>query len=194
MKKLLLIGAGGHCRSVIDIIRMTGGYDIIGLLGLPSEVGSSVDGLPVVGTDEELAENLHLADECLITIGQIGSPKRRLVVWNRLIELNAKPAVIISSMAHVSSKAMVGAGSIIMHHAVVNAGASIGLNSIVNTKALIEHDVRLGDNVHISTGAIVNGDTSIGHNSFVGSGAVLHHGLVLKDETIVPAGQVVSGK
>lgn len=192
MKKLLLIGAGGHCRSVIDVVRAVGEYEIVGLLGLPNEVGTIVDGIEVIGTDKDLMLHLNSVDECLITIGQIGSPKRRVVIWEQLIELNAPMATIVSPTAYVSSTVVLGKGSIVMHHALVNAGAHIGLNCIINTKALVEHDAQLGNHVHISTGAIVNGGTSVGDNSFIGSGAVLHHGLEFKEGTIITAGKVVS--
>ena len=194
MKKLLLIGAGGHCRSVIDVVRSTEEYEIVGAIGLAAEVGNLISGISVVGTDAELVRYTESADECLITVGQIGVARARPDIWKTLQELSVPMATVVASTAWVSSEAKLGTGTIVMHQALINAGAQIGDNCIVNTKALVEHDSVIGDHVHISTAAIVNGGVGVGSGSFVGSGSIIFHGIALEEQSVVSAGSIVDGK
>jgi FlaA1/EpsC-like NDP-sugar epimerase len=84
--KLLLIGGGGHCRSCIDVIRSGGVYEIIGIIDVAEKVGSNLDGVPVVATDDDLSEYLAKADECLITVGQIGSASLRKKLYKKVLQ------------------------------------------------------------------------------------------------------------
>ena len=176
---ILLVGSGGHARSCIDVLEQEGRYSIVGLVGLPVEVGSKVLGFPVLGTDKALK---LLKDECsnaLIAVGQIKTPDVRMRLFAQLLELGFTLPTVVSPRAYVSPHAQIGAGSIVMHGALVNAGARIGRNCIVNCQSLIEHDSVIGDHCHISTGAIVNGGVTVGIGTFLGSGAVLREGITL---------------
>ena len=193
-KRVLLFGAGGHCRSVIDVIRAVGTYEIVGIIGLREEIGKEIDDIKVVADDSQIENWLCVTDECLITVGQIGRPKIRKLLWDNLRLLNQKMATVVSPFAYVSPYASLSPGVVVMHHALVNAGATIGENCIINTKALIEHDSFIAAHCHISTGAVVNGMCQIGHSSFLGSGSVVHHTLNIADESIIKAGEVINGR
>jgi sugar O-acyltransferase (sialic acid O-acetyltransferase NeuD family) len=171
-EKIILIGGGGHCKSCIDVIEQEGSFTIAGIVDVPEKKQHNVLGYPVIGTDADLAELIKTFPNMLITLGQIGSPTRRMRLFNDLIEMGAHFPVIQSPLAYVSPHAQVAEGTIIMHHALINAGACVGRNCIINNKALVEHDAVIEDHCHISTGAIVNGGVKIGSGSFFGSGAV----------------------
>jgi len=190
-KEIILIGAGGHCRSVIDVIEYIGDYRIAGLVGMSAEVGQRVLGYPVIGTDDDLERLMKEYSDFHIALGFIRSPHRRIDLWNRLIEHKANMPVLISPLAYVSGHAAVGAGTVIMHHALVNASAIIGNNVIVNTKALIEHDAFVGDHSHIATSAIINGGARVGSGSFVGSGAVTRQGAEIPEGSFIKANSIV---
>ena len=188
-KNLILIGGGGHCKSVIDVAE-SAGYNILGILDMPEEVGKSVLNYKVIGTDEEIPEYVDKA-EFIITIGFIKSPAIRIRIYNRIIEAGGKLATIIASTAHVSRYATLGKGTVVMHQSVVNAGAKIGENCIINTFCNIEHDATIGDQCHISTGTMINGDCKVGERTFIGSQSVLVNGIAVGEDIIVGAGSVV---
>ena len=188
-KNLILIGGGGHCKSVIDVAE-SAGYNILGILDMPEEVGKSVLNYKVIGTDEEIPQYADRA-EFIITVGFIKNPAIRIRIYNRIKEAGGKLATIIASTAHVSRYAALGEGTVVMHQAVVNAGAHIGENCIINTFCNIEHDAVIGDQCHISTGTMVNGDCKVGDRVFIGSQSVLANGITVGEEIIVGAGSVV---
>ena len=189
MKPLILIGGGGHCKSVIDVAE-SAGYTILGILDMPEMVGTSVLGYPVLGTDDDIPYYVDKA-EFVITVGFIKSPAIRIKLYNKVKEAGGKLATIVASTAHVSKYATIGEGTVVMHHAFVNAGAKVGNNVILNTFTNIEHDAVIGDQCHISTGTMVNGDCKVGANCFIGSQSVLANGITIGDDIIVGAGSLV---
>lgn len=190
-KEIVLIGAGGHCRSVIDVIEHIGEYRIVGLVGMSSEAGRKVLGYTVIGTDDDLDRLVKEYSDFHIALGFIRSPQRRVDLWNWLTEHKVNMPVLISPLAYVSVHAVVGAGTIVMHQALVNASAIVGNNVIINTKALIEHDAFVGDHSHIATAAIINGGVRVGSGSFVGSGAVTRQGAEIPDGSFIKANSTV---
>ena len=188
-KKLILLGGGGHCKSVIDVAE-SAGYTILGILDKPEEVGKQVLAYKVIGTDDDIAKYTDQA-EFVITVGQIKSSTVRRQIAQRIDKAGGKLATIIAPDAVVSKYAIIGEGTVILHKCVVNADSRIGRNCIINTMADIEHEVEIGDFCHISTGAVVNGMTKVGNDSFVGSGAVLYNCIEVPCNSIIPAGTTV---
>ena len=175
MKPLVLIGGGGHCKSVIDVAE-SAGYTILGILDRPEEVGKKVLGYEVIGTDDEMAKYVDKA-EFVVTVGQIKSPELRIKLHNMIEEAGGKLATIISPSALVSKYATIGEGTVVLHKAVVNADAKVGKGCIINTFANIEHDVLIGAYCHISTGVMVNGGAEIADGTFIGSQSVVNQGV-----------------
>lgn len=188
-KNLILIGGGGHCKSVIDVAE-SAGYNILGVLDMPEEVGKSVLGYKVIGTDDDIPQYVDKS-EFIITVGFIKNPAIRVRIYNKVKEVGGKLATIVASTAHVSYYATLGEGTVVMHQAVVNAGAQVGANCIINTFCNIEHDAVIGDQCHISTGAIVNGDCTVVERVFIGSQSVLANGITVGEDIVIGAGSVV---
>lgn len=185
---LILIGGGGHCRSVIEAIESIGG-NIAGILDLTGHVGEYVFTYPVTGTDPDIPL-LAQDNRFVITLGHLGNPGPR-VRLRKMVELcKGRLATVTASTSHVSPHTDIGDGTVILHHATVNAGAIIGANCIINTGAILEHDVRVEADVHISTGAIINGGAFVGAGSFIGSGAVVGNGVVIGANVLLGAGSV----
>lgn len=193
MKKidLLLIGAGGHAAACIDVIESNGNFSIVGLVGLPSEIGSKKLGYEVIGSDKDLIALGEKYSNCLITLGQTDTPELRINLFNKAKKVGFAFPVIISSRSYLSPHARVGEGTILMHDSLVNAGAVIGRNCIINTKALIEHDSKIGDNCHVSTGAIVNGSVEIADSVFIGSSSTIRNGLNIGSGAVIGMGSTV---
>ena len=187
---LILIGGGGHCKSVIEVAE-SAGYEIKGILDMPDEVGKEVlPGHKVIGTDDEIPQYVEECD-FIITVGFIKNPALRIKLYNKVKAAGGRLATIIASTAHVSKYAELGEGTVIMHHAFVNAGAKIGDNCIINTFVNIEHDAEVGNQCHISTGTMVNGECKIGENCFIGSQSVCANCIEIASDIFVGAGSVV---
>lgn len=189
-RPLILIGGGGHCKSIIEVAESVG-YEIKGILDMPDEVGKEVlPGHKVIGTDDEIP---RYVEECdfVVTIGFIKNPTLRIKLYNKVKTAGGRLATIIASTAYVSKYAELGEGTVIMHHAFVNAGAKIGDNCIINTFVNIEHDAVVGNQCHISTGTMVNGECKIGENCFIGSQSICANCIEIASDIIVGAGSVV---
>ncbi|WP_445781332.1 acetyltransferase [Shewanella sp.] len=188
---LVLIGAGGHANSCIDVIEQHGGYQIAGLIGMPEEINSRRYNYKVIGSDSDLPELVKKIPYALIALGQIKTSENRIKLFNHIKEIGFKLPVIIAPSAYVSRYATIGDGSIVMHCAVVNAGVNVGDNCIINSRALLEHDSKISDFCHISTGAIVNGNAKIGKGGFIGSGCIIKEGVSIGEDCVVGAGSVI---
>ncbi|RHX78281.1 acetyltransferase [Leptospira yasudae] len=184
-EKIILIGAGGHARSCIDVIEAEDKYSIFGLIGSKEEVGTKILGYEVLGTDEDLVLWKRKCKNAIVTIGQIKNPEPRIRLYHQLKKFAFHLPVIVSPNAYVSKYSSIGEGSIIMHQVMVNSNVKIGANCIINSKALLEHDVTIGDYCHISTSSVLNGETSIGDASFIGSGSVVKETIKIGSNCVI---------
>lgn len=189
--ELLLIGGGGHCKSVIDVIEQEGKYTIAGIIDRQEFVGQKVSGYDIIGCDDDLESLFLTYKHAIVTVGQIKSPDLRVKLYARLEGIGFELPSIISPRAYVSKHAVIGTGTVVMHDALVNAHATVGKNCIINTKALIEHDSEIGDHCHISTGALINGGTIVREGTFVGSGAVSKEYITIPERSFIKAGSIV---
>jgi len=185
MKKIILIGAGGHCTSCIDVIELEKKFKIVGLID--NKRKKPLFTYKILGNDKQLTKINKKKNYVLITLGQINEASKREKLYKYLLKLGYKFPTIISPLAYVSKKAKIGKGTIIMHGSIINAGAKIGNNCIVNSKALIEHDVVVGDNCHISTNSTINGGVEIFKNSFLGSNSVIKQNTVIGKNSFINA-------
>ncbi|WP_202972054.1 acetyltransferase [Moorena producens] len=191
IKPIILVGAGGHGRACIDVIEQQGHFTIVGLVGRSDEVGTSVLGYPVLGTDADLPELRHKSPNALVTLGQIKTPNHRIRLFELLVQMGFCLPTIFSPQAYVSRHSRVGEGTIVMHGALVNAGASVGRNCILNTRAVVEHDVVIGDHCHVSTTVIINGGTQVGAGTFIGSNSSLREQIRVGQNCLIGMGQQV---
>ncbi len=168
-EKIVLIGGGGHCHSVIDVIEQTNKYQIIGIVDTKENIGKKVLDYKIIACDDDLEIIFQSCKNALITVGQIESNKIRVKIYNKLKQIGFNLPVIISPLAYVSKHSFIDEGTVVMHYALVNANTKIGKNCIINTKALIEHDCIVENNCHISTASIINGGVIVKNDSFVGS-------------------------
>ena len=189
-EKIILIGAGGHAVSCIDVIEMENKFTISGLIDIKEKIGNNILNYPIIDHDENLYKYVE-SHFFLITIGQIKSYEKRVELFKKLTNMNAKIATVISPLAYVSKHGRIGKGTIVMHHAMINANCVIGNNCIINSKALVEHGCNIGDNCHISTSSVINGDVNIGNNSFIGSSSVVVNNLIIKNNSFIKANQII---
>jgi len=188
---ILILGAGGHCRSLIDVIELENRFKIAGIIDNELPIGSKVLEYEVIGNDNDLVNLRKKYKYAIIGVGQIKTPKIRVKLFELLKSFNFILPVIISPRAYVSRYAFINEGTVIMHDVLVNVNAKIGKNCIINTKALIEHDTIIENNCHISTGAIVNGGTIVKENTFFGSNAMAKEYIEIKANSVVGGGRII---
>ncbi|WP_428741971.1 NeuD/PglB/VioB family sugar acetyltransferase [Tenacibaculum sp.] len=188
--ELVLVGGGGHCISVIDVVELEGKFKIKGVLEVNSNQ-QEVLGYPVLGGDDLIEELVSEKVFFLITVGQIKSYRIREEISERLTKNKAQLATVISPRAYVSKHSFIEQGTVVMHDVVVNSGTSVGKHCIINTKANIEHGVCIEDFCHISTCTVVNGDSIVKRGTFVGSNATISNGIIIKENSIVSAGEFI---
>lgn len=189
---IILVGAGGHCSAMIDVIEAAGRFTIKGIIDKPELVGKEVLGYKVIGTDDDLESLITPGLHFHITVGHIRSNAARVRLFGLIKAKGGSLPPIVSPTAYVSPHAVVGEGSAIMHRAFVNAGVTTGANCIINTGSVIEHGCTIGDHCHVSTGACINGDCTIGAHSFIGSHATIIQGLTVGSHVLIAAGAVLT--
>lgn len=190
MKKIILIGAGGHAKSCIDVIEGMKQFKITCLLEKKTGI-QLTQYKKIVYNKKNLIGLKEKNKFALICFGQIKKKYDRQKVYEELKELGYKFPIIKSKTSYVSKTANISDGSIIMHRSVVNAYVKIGFNNIINTGSIIEHDVSIGNHNHIAPGAIINGNVKIGNNCFIGSGSIIRQGMIIKNNSFIQAGEVI---
>lgn len=166
------------------------GLTIAAVLDVAQNVGGEVLGCKIIGTDHDI-EKYAATHEFIITVGHIKDSSIRRKIAEKIEAVGGKLATIKASTASVSRHATIGAGTVVLHGAMVNAAATVGKNCIINTLANIEHDASIGDFCHISTGAMVNGNCTVGGDTFVGSQSVMLNGIYIPAGCVVAAGSFV---
>ena len=188
---IILVGGGGHCHAVIDVIEAIGRFNIAGIIDHSEMVGKRILNYPVIGTDDDIVDIVKEYHNFFITVGQIKSAETRSRIFGNLKKQHVTLPVLISPLAYVSRHAVIGEGTVVMHHAFVNANASIGQNCIINTNAIIEHDAIIRNNCHVSTGAILNGKCVVKENTFIGSNSVAVQDITVEANNIIASGSVI---
>jgi len=189
MKKteIILIGAGGHALSCIDVIEQEGKFKIAGLIGKKEELGLKICGYNIIGIDNDLPDLFKQYKFAHISIGQINTDIRNNI-YSQITKIGFSMPTIISPNAYVSNHSDIGNGNIIMHGVIINAGVKIGDNCIINSKALIEHDVQIENGCHISTNSILNGNVKVGTGAFIGSSACIKNNISIGKNSIIGMG------
>lgn len=198
-KKILLIGAGGHCLAVLDSLLSSYQYQDIGIIDKKNictepdtDSKKSIMGVPIVGNDEDL-EYLFVKGykEAFITVGSIGDVSLRKKLYYKVKEIGFKIPNIIDKTSVVSNHTSLGEGIYVGKQAVINTDAKIGNLAIINTSAVIEHECEVQNFSHISSGAVLCGNVLIGEGSHIGAGSVIKQGLRIGRNTIIGMGSVV---
>lgn len=188
-RKILLIGGGGHCRSVLDSLLTLGTYDDIGII---DNSNCSILGISVVGNDDDISK---LKDDgwtdAFITVGSIGSTELRRKLYDMVKYIGMSVPTIIDPTAIIARATEISEGTFIGKKAVINTGSKIGLCSIINTGAIIEHDCIIGDFSHISPASTVCGNVVVGNDSHIGAGSVVRQLISIGDNVLIGAGSVV---
>jgi sugar O-acyltransferase (sialic acid O-acetyltransferase NeuD family) len=186
-KKILIIGASGHAKVIIDIVELEGKYAIGGILDKNAPKGITFCGYEILGRDDDSAQFEGRYAGAIIAVGD--NFMRSIVAAKVGRHLSFVSAIHPS--ATIARDAKIGPGTVIMAGARVNPGCAIGEHCILNTGSSLDHDSTLDDFASLAPGAITGGNCHIGEQSAISIGAVLRHGITIGQDTVVGAGALV---
>lgn len=192
VQELLMFGASGHSKVIIDLIEKGGEYRVQWLADDNPELKSKcVYGYEVLGGKEELQSAFGSLKKSLAVVA-IGSNRARTEVANWLLAQGCElsPALVHPSV-QLARGVRLGQGTVVMAGAIINSDTHIGTNVIVNTGASVDHDCVIGDGVHIAPHATLCGGVTIGAGSLIGAGAVICPNLKIGSNVTVGAGSTV---
>lgn len=182
---ILLLGAGGHAKVVLDALLLTGtpraAVDV-------ADDAAALQGLDFLGAPVRLARDcvgrwFHVA---------IGATATRERVYTRLQAEGRVPLAVVHPAASVSALATLGEGVFVAAQAVVAPSAQLGDGVIVNHGAVVDHDCVVGAFAHIAPNATLGGAVKIGRRVLVGAGATLLPGVEVGDDSTIGAGALVT--
>jgi sugar O-acyltransferase (sialic acid O-acetyltransferase NeuD family) len=188
-QSVLIYGAGGHGRVVLDAALSVPSLHVVGVLDDdPALRGLRVLGVEVMGDASILTQQMLRGCRVVVAIGDADA---RASVVARVEAVGLQFRSIIHPTAFAARETSIGDGAMILPMAVVHTGASIGAHAIVNTGAIVEHDCRVGDYAHVAPGARLGGGAVIGRAAVVGIGASVLPGVCVGECAVVGAGAAV---
>lgn len=185
---IIILGYGGHAKSVADSILKAKKYNIMGY----TDLHECDCHFKYLGTDDEL-RNLYKqgVHKAVLGIGYMGKSKVRDTLVSEAKEIGFEFPVIIDPSAIVASGATIGEGSFVGKKAIINVDSNIGDFCIINTGSIVEHKGVIGDYSHIAVGVILCGNVGIGHHSMIGAGTTVIQGQTIGDNCIIGANSTV---
>jgi sugar O-acyltransferase (sialic acid O-acetyltransferase NeuD family) len=189
--RVLILGAGGHGRVVLDILLQTRAYDVVGFLDNNSEIhGRRVDGIPVRGGIDDL-EQIRIDLDVGGVIIAIGDNGVRRGLARQVEQTGLELISAVHPSATLAYNATIGRNVVIASGAVVCANCQIGDSVILNTGCIIDHQTMIGEGSHICPGVRIAGRVNVEPGVFIGIGATIVPKVTLGCEAIVGAGAVV---
>ena len=192
-KKILLIGGGGHCKSVLDSLISLNEYSEIGIIDTIEKKNQNIFGIPIVGNDDDLERLFSNGYEyAFITIGSTGNPSIRIRVYEKLLTIGFKIPNIVDQSAIVSSNTKLEEGIFIGKQCIVNASSYIKKCAIINSGSIIEHDCEIGAFAHIAPGVVLSGGVKVGENTHIGSNSTVKQSVQIGEDVLIGLGSVVT--
>ena len=177
---MILIGASGHAKVIIDILEKSG-EPVDYLVDANADI-HTLSGKKVVPQNQY---EPNASDELILSIGANAVRKRLFASFNTKYGKAIHPSVIRASNTSI------GEGTVVMAGVVINPDTHIGRHCIINTTASIDHDCQIADFVHISPNATLCGTISVGEGAHVGAGATIIPNLNIGKWATIGAGAVV---
>ncbi len=189
--RLLVVGAGGHGRSVAEAAELSGQFQVVGFLDDSLPVGETVLGLPVLGPVASMAQHRAAANQAIVAIGD-NAVREKLM--QQLAAAGFEWATVVHPRAIVSPSAVLGAGSAVMAGAIVGTEARLGVGAIVNCGAVVDHHATVEDFGHLGVNASMAGGTVLGRGAWMQAGAALGYGMKVPAGVTLAPGEAVDDK
>lgn len=188
---VIVIGAGGHAKVVIEALNLRN-IPVLGIVDPdPLSKTKMILGISVLGSDDEVFRRDPKEILLVNGVGSIGITERRRAIYERFSEAGYRFAVVTHPSAVVATEVLLKEGAQVMAGAVIQPGCRIGRNSIVNTRVSVDHDCEVGDHVHIAPGSVLSGCVQVGDGAHIGTGTSVIQGIRIGNHAMVGAGAVV---
>jgi sugar O-acyltransferase (sialic acid O-acetyltransferase NeuD family) len=189
---LIIIGAGGHAKVLIDCLEQQPDVTILGILDNNQNMHDKlVLGVRVLGGDDKIADYDPAKVQLVNALGSVDIPLRRKALFSQFKSVGFRFYSVIHASAIIAPSVQLGEGVQVMAGAILQPDCKIGANVIINTGASLDHDVTVEDNVHIAPGVVVSGNVYIETDSHIGARAVILQGMQIGQRCLVGAGAVV---
>jgi len=189
--KIVILGSSGHAKVIAEILESLD-YEIVGFIDSFAEKGKQVLDYQVLG-DETMFEDPNNNFGTSNVVIAVGDNHKRALVHNKLLTINKSlnfPA-IISPFSTVSSRCVIGEGTVIMSNVVINCETIINEFCLVNTSSVIEHECTLDSFSSLAPGVILGGNVLVKEKAFVGIGSTIIQKRTVGKESVVAAGSTV---
>ncbi|SHI56061.1 UDP-perosamine 4-acetyltransferase [Roseomonas rosea] len=188
LPRVVIVGAGGHAKVVIEALRAAGFPPPLGLVD-PHPPGPTVMGVTVLGGDEMLPRLKAEGAEAAVVA--LGGNALRLRVGDHLVSMGYALPVLLHPAAQISPSARVAEGAVVMARACIGPDATLGRLAIVNTNAVVEHDNVIGSGAHVAPGCALAGNVTLGDRALLGVGSAVRPGITIGADAVVGAGSAV---
>jgi UDP-perosamine 4-acetyltransferase len=181
---LIIFGAGGHAKVVLDAARQSGIFSAFSFVD-PHCNAEQFGGFPIIRDAAALKSARHF-------VVAIGDNELRRRNYEAALAQGLVPINVVHPRAIIAPDVEIGDGTVVFAGAVINAASQIGANCIINTGAIIEHDCKIANHTHIAPGSKIAGGVSVGENALIGIGATVIPGIKIGASATVAAGAVVT--
>lgn len=189
MEKIILIGCGGHAKSIVDVIENSKKYEIVGFV---NDFDFEYRDYHVVGNDDDLQLIYDGGiKKAFICIGYIGEGKIRQSLYNYVKKIGFTIPNIIDNTAIVASDVRINEGVFIGKRAIINSNSEIKKMAIINSGAIVEHDSLIYDFTHVAVGAVICGNVTVYENCLVGANSTIIQGITISRNVKIGAGSIV---
>ncbi|WP_339895428.1 NeuD/PglB/VioB family sugar acetyltransferase [uncultured Algibacter sp.] len=192
MKNILIYGASGHSKMIVDIILKNKNYTIKGLVDSYKPIDEDIYGYKVIGNLVTLPKLIKEHNIHGIVIG-IGDNSTRKKAYDNIA--NIAPDLEFVSIVHPSvilaHDITIPKGTVIMAGVVINANAKVGEFCILNTKSSLGHDSNMSDFSSLASGTIIGGNVQIGYCSAICLSASITQNISIGKHTVIGAGSLV---
>lgn len=190
MEDIILVGFGGHAKSIIDSIEKAGRYKIIGFTDI--EVDKNYREYQCLGNDDVLQQYFDQGIKyAFISVGYMGKEDLRHRLYKKVKEIGYIIPAIIDVSAQIAEDVQINEGCFVGKGAIINSDTAIGRMCIINTGAIVEHDCNIDEFSHIAVGTVLCGNVKVGRASFIGANATVIQGRTIGNACIIGAGAVV---
>ncbi len=191
MKKIYIIGAGGHAKVIADIVLkrkelLSEKLELMGFFDDKEDKSELIFGKPILGNIDEI-EKITQNKEIYFIIG-IGNNKIRKLIFEKY-KLNYYTAIHPNSI--IGNEVKLGIGTVVMAGAIINSYTIIGEHSIFNTGAVIDHECNIGSYSHICPRVAIAGNVAVGQETWVGIGSIVKQGIIIGNKVMIGAGSLV---
>lgn len=188
MKRLLIIGAGGHGRAVAEAVLLARSHSIAAFLDDAPDRAAHIGEIPIWGGTSDLPSWLEQVEEVVVAIGRNAA---REALHARIALTGVPLAQVVHPNAIVSPSALIGRGCVVMAGAIIGAQAQLGEGVIVNCGAIIDHDCRVEAFGHLGVGACMAGGAMLGHGAWMQAGSALGYGVKVAAGCVLKPGEGV---